>query len=56
MLLDKFPDDRIAVSESGLYTPQDLSRMERAGAQCFLVGESLMRCEDVETATRDLLS
>ncbi|MBT4889653.1 MAG: indole-3-glycerol phosphate synthase TrpC [Rhodospirillales bacterium] len=55
-LLEDFPEDRIAVSESGLYTPQDLSRMADAGANCFLVGESLMRQDDVEAATRTLLS
>ncbi len=55
-LLDKLPEGRMAVSESGLYTPQDLARMKRAGAQCFLVGESLMRCDDVEAATIALLA
>lgn len=55
-MLSRFPPDRIAVSESGLYTPDDLDRMAKAGAKCFLVGESLMRQEDVEEATRVLLS
>ncbi len=55
-IMAHFPDDRIAVSESGLYSPADLSRMARAGAQCFLVGESLMRQDDVEAATRALLA
>jgi indole-3-glycerol phosphate synthase len=50
------PKDRIIVSESGLETPQDLARMARAGARCFLVGESLMREADVEAATRALLA
>lgn len=49
------PDDCIAVSESGLYTPADLSRMEKAGCGCFLVGESLMRQDDVAEAVRALL-
>jgi len=49
------PDDRVLISESGLYTPADLIRMAKAGAQCFLVGESLMRQDDVEAATRALL-
>ncbi len=55
-LLINFPEDRIAVSESGLNTPADLARMDQAGAQCFLVGESLMRQDDVENATRTLLA
>ncbi len=54
-MLARFPSDRIAVSESGLNTPDDLARMAKAGAHCFLVGESLMRQDDVEEATRTLL-
>ncbi|MBT9384474.1 indole-3-glycerol phosphate synthase TrpC [Pseudooceanicola sp. CBS1P-1] len=49
------PEDRIIVSESGLHTPQDLADMALYGARCFLIGESLMRQDDVEQATRDLL-
>jgi indole-3-glycerol phosphate synthase len=55
-LASKVPDDRIVVSESGLNDPADLARMARAGAQCFLVGESLMRQADVAAATRALLA
>ncbi len=47
--------DRMLVAESGLFTPDDLSRMAKVGAQCFLIGESLMRQDDVTTATRNLL-
>lgn len=50
------PDDCIAISESGLYTPADLARMEKAGCGCFLVGESLMRQDDVAQAVRQLLT
>ena len=50
------PDDRVLISESGLYTPADLARMAVAGARCFLVGESLMCQDDVEAATRSLLT
>ncbi len=48
-------DDRILVSESGLYSLADLDRMAACGAGCFLVGESLMRQDDVTAATRALL-
>lgn len=48
--------DRLVVSESGLYTADDLARMYDAGARCFLIGESLMRQEDVAAATRALLA
>jgi indole-3-glycerol phosphate synthase len=50
------PSDRLVVSESGLSTATDLARMARAGARCFLIGESLMRQNDVAAATRALLA
>ncbi|MGC0222270.1 indole-3-glycerol phosphate synthase TrpC [Pseudooceanicola nitratireducens] len=50
------PEDRILISESGLFTPEDLADMAQYGARCFLIGESLMRQEDVEQATRSLLA
>ena len=56
VLADMVPEDRILISESGLSTPADLSRMASSGANCFLVGESLMRQTDVENATRLLLA
>lgn len=49
------PPDRTIVCESGLSTPQDLADMARFGARSFLIGESLMRQDDVATATRKLL-
>jgi indole-3-glycerol phosphate synthase len=50
------PEDRTLVSESGLDTAADLARMAAAGASCFLIGESLMRQQDVEQATRTILA
>jgi indole-3-glycerol phosphate synthase len=55
-LAARVPAGKILVAESGLYTPDDLARMERAGARCFLIGESLMRQPDVAAATRALLA
>jgi indole-3-glycerol phosphate synthase len=50
------PPGRLIVSESGIFTSADIERLTRAGANAFLVGESLMRHKDVESATRALLS
>jgi indole-3-glycerol phosphate synthase len=50
------PVDRLIVSESGISTAQDLADLARYGARAFLVGESLMREEDVAAATRRLLA
>ena len=55
-LLPELPDDAVAVAESGLFTPADLARMHDAGADCFLIGESLMRQDDVAGATAALLN
>ena len=54
-LAPDLPAGWVAVSESGLYTPQDLARMAAAGCRCFLIGESLMRQQDVAAATKALL-
>ena len=50
------PEDRLVISESGLFTPGDLAGMARIGVRAFLIGESLMRQRDVEAATRALLA
>ncbi|MFN6481863.1 MULTISPECIES: indole-3-glycerol phosphate synthase TrpC [unclassified Nostoc] len=48
--------DITVVSESGLYTPADLSLVAEAGARAVLIGESLVKQSDVEQAVRTLLS
>lgn len=50
------PEDRLLVAESGLASAADLQRMRMVGARIFLIGESLMRQEDVTEATRSLLA
>ena len=55
-MLPHLPSDRIAIAESGLFTPADLAHMAASGARCFLIGESLMRADDVSTATATILA
>jgi len=54
-LASHVPPDRFLVAESGIRSTDDLRRLSAAGAQCYLVGESLMRQDDVTAATRALL-
>ncbi|WP_111733795.1 indole-3-glycerol phosphate synthase TrpC [Roseovarius amoyensis] len=50
------PAGRTIVCESGMSTPDDLADLARYGARCFLIGEALMRQDDVTAATRAILA
>ncbi|EJU09529.1 indole-3-glycerol phosphate synthase [Sphingomonas sp. LH128] len=50
------PEGTLLVSESGINIHADLVRLSSCGARTFLVGESLMRQNDIEAATRALLT
>ena len=54
-LAPMIPKERMVVGESGLFTPADLARLARVGVNAFLIGESLMRQDDVTRATRTIL-
>ena len=55
-LAPNIPPGKIVVGESGLFTPDDLARLARVNVNTFLIGESLMRQQNVEAATRAILS
>jgi indole-3-glycerol phosphate synthase len=54
-LARRVPQGTLVVAESGISGPEDMARLERAGASAFLVGESLMREPDPGRALRRLL-
>jgi indole-3-glycerol phosphate synthase len=53
-LLSDVPAGKTVVSESGFSTREQLDDLERVGVDAVLIGESLMRAQDVEAAVRDL--
>ena len=53
-LLALIPDDRIAITESGIMGPQDVQRMRERGVHAFLVGEAFMRAKDPGKALEEL--
>lgn len=55
-LSEHIPDHIIKVSESGIHSPADISRLREAGFHAFLVGEHLMNSADPAEALRALTS
>ena len=54
-LVGRAPEGCTFVAESGLTSRADLDAMAQHGVRCFLIGESLMRQDDVEAATRAMI-
>ncbi len=47
-------DRQVLVSESGIDTPDDIRKLEQVGVRAVLVGESLMRSDDINAKVREL--
>ncbi len=54
-LIKDVPDDRTVVSESGIRTREDVLLLQKAGVDAILVGESLMREQDIGKKVKELL-
>lgn len=52
LLIPQIPDGVVKVSESGIFNGEDAQRVRECGADAILVGEALMRSEDVEGLVR----
>ena len=55
-LAPRIPPERLVVGESGLFKSADLAKLSSVGVNAFLIGESLMRQDDVAAATRAILA
>ncbi|MCL2022063.1 MAG: indole-3-glycerol phosphate synthase TrpC [Betaproteobacteria bacterium] len=53
-LLGKIQDERIVITESGIFTREDVTRMQYAGVYAFLVGEAFMRAQNPGEALEKL--
>jgi indole-3-glycerol phosphate synthase len=53
-LLSDVPAGKTVVSESGFSTREQIDELERVGVDAVLIGETLMRADDIEAATRAL--
>lgn len=54
-LAAKIPNNILKIAESGLYTHDDLHKFSNAGYDAFLIGESLMREDDIAAAVQNIL-
>ena len=55
LLREQIPEDVVVVAESGIFTATDVHKIHCANIQAMLVGESLMRQQDIKQAVISLL-
>jgi indole-3-glycerol phosphate synthase len=49
------PPEKMLISESGIHTREDVELLQNAGIHAFLIGETLMRADDVGGKMKELL-
>jgi indole-3-glycerol phosphate synthase len=54
-LISHVPSDRILVRESGIHTRDDVELLQKSGIHVFLIGETLMRADDIGKKMGELL-
>ena len=54
-LFKEIPNDKITVTESGIFTSKDINLMKQHGIYSFLVGEAFMRDDDPGKSLKQLL-
>ena len=55
-LLNRCPEDSLIVSESGINDRHDVERLDQAGVDAMLIGESFMREDDIGSKVRELMA
>ncbi len=55
-LMDRVPQDKLLITESGIHVREDVQRMNAAGVRGFLVGEAFMRASDPGAAMAQLFT
>ncbi|BCA95050.1 indole-3-glycerol phosphate synthase [Legionella antarctica] len=50
------PEDKIVITESGINTHQDIKLMQAHGINTFLIGESLMRSNNIGATLKNLIN
>jgi indole-3-glycerol phosphate synthase len=55
-LIEMIPEDRVIVSESGISSKEDVEFLQKCGVHAMLVGEALMRSDDIGLQIKQLMS
>ena len=54
-LIPKIPKDKIIVSESGIKTHDDIKRLQAAGANAVLIGETFLQTDDIAAKIKEVM-